>query len=238
MSETTSRGPQETNQRGDREDTVAATQPRSTAAPMGGRRCGGTRGARGRGGSRVGGGGVPLAWLVGRERGRGAAADVQPWCRQDLSATTPVNATLGYAGSYTGDRAGRRDADLAAVGRAGDPARGRRCTGPITAPRWCCCTAACRTGGPWTRGSPAQDVTQLNHDLVDLGYADRADISALGWDYFSWETAVRGAAAGVGAGGLQPAGVAAAGVGGVRAGGAAGQPGDRAAWAARRPGRC
>jgi hypothetical protein len=32
------------------------------------------------------------------------------------------------------------------------------------------------------------DVTQLNHDLVNLGYANSADISALGWDYFSWET--------------------------------------------------
>ena len=34
-----------------------------------------------------------------------------------------------------------------------------------------------------------QDVSQLNHDLVALGDADSADISALGWDYFSWETA-------------------------------------------------
>jgi hypothetical protein len=32
-------------------------------------------------------------------------------------------------------------------------------------------------------------VTQLNHDLVSLGYATAADISALGWDYYSWETA-------------------------------------------------
>jgi hypothetical protein len=31
-------------------------------------------------------------------------------------------------------------------------------------------------------------VTQLNHDLANLGYADSADISALGWDYFSRET--------------------------------------------------
>ncbi len=38
-------------------------------------------------------------------------------------------------------------------------------------------------------GITGQDVTQLNHDLVDLGYADRADIVALGWDYYSWETA-------------------------------------------------
>jgi hypothetical protein len=31
-------------------------------------------------------------------------------------------------------------------------------------------------------------VTQLSHDLVNLGYADSADISALGWDYFTWQT--------------------------------------------------
>jgi hypothetical protein len=38
-------------------------------------------------------------------------------------------------------------------------------------------------------GITGQDVTQLNHDLVKLGYAGRADIVALGWDYYSWETA-------------------------------------------------
>lgn len=32
------------------------------------------------------------------------------------------------------------------------------------------------------------DVSQLNHDLVRLGYANSADINALGWDYYSWET--------------------------------------------------
>jgi multidrug efflux pump subunit AcrA (membrane-fusion protein) len=37
-------------------------------------------------------------------------------------------------------------------------------------------------------GLTGADVTQLNHDLVALGYADSSDISALGWDYFSWET--------------------------------------------------
>jgi hypothetical protein len=38
-------------------------------------------------------------------------------------------------------------------------------------------------------GTTGQDVTQLNHDLVKLGYANSADIAALGWDYYSWETA-------------------------------------------------
>src|SRR5260370_1361377 len=38
-------------------------------------------------------------------------------------------------------------------------------------------------------GITGQDVSQLNHDLVNLGDAGRADIAALGWDYYSWETA-------------------------------------------------
>src|SRR5205807_628405 len=32
------------------------------------------------------------------------------------------------------------------------------------------------------------DVSQLNHDLVALGDAGSAEIAALGWDYYSWET--------------------------------------------------
>ena len=38
-------------------------------------------------------------------------------------------------------------------------------------------------------GITGQDVSQLNHDLVRLGYADRADIVTAGWDYYSWATA-------------------------------------------------
>jgi hypothetical protein len=41
-----------------------------------------------------------------------------------------------------------------------------------------------------TEGITGADVSQLNHDLVHLGYADSADITALGWDYYSWETLV------------------------------------------------
>jgi hypothetical protein len=42
---------------------------------------------------------------------------------------------------------------------------------------------------PLGAGVTGQDVSQLNHDLVALGDADRPDIAALGWDYFSWATA-------------------------------------------------
>jgi hypothetical protein len=37
-------------------------------------------------------------------------------------------------------------------------------------------------------GLTGADVTQLNHDLLSLGYANSSDISAIGWDYYSWET--------------------------------------------------
>jgi hypothetical protein len=39
-----------------------------------------------------------------------------------------------------------------------------------------------------SEGTTGKDVTQLNHDLVRLGYASSSDIRALGWDYYSWET--------------------------------------------------
>ena len=42
---------------------------------------------------------------------------------------------------------------------------------------------------PLDEGVTGADVTQLNHDLVTLGDAGSAEISALGWDYFSAQTA-------------------------------------------------
>ncbi len=107
--------------------------------------------------------------------------------RQDLAAVTPVTATLGYARSYpvTGQGSGT----LTWLPPAGQVIRQGQVlykTGngsPVmllygSVPAW-------RT---LDEGITGQDVSQLNHDLVQLGYADRADIVALGWDYYSWET--------------------------------------------------
>ena len=108
--------------------------------------------------------------------------------RQELAATTPVAATLGYAGSYpvTGQGGGT----LTWLPPAGQVIRQGQVlykTGngsPVvllygSVPAW-------RTLG---EGITGQDVSQLNNDLVRLGYAGRADIVAAGWDYYSWETA-------------------------------------------------
>jgi multidrug efflux pump subunit AcrA (membrane-fusion protein) len=107
--------------------------------------------------------------------------------RQDISATTSESATLGYAASYAVD--GQGGGTLTWLPQAGQViAQGqvlyRVDNGtPVvllygSVPAW----------QDMSEGTTGEDVTQLNHDLVDLGYASSSDISALGWDYYSWET--------------------------------------------------
>jgi hypothetical protein len=107
--------------------------------------------------------------------------------RENISATTPVNATLGYAGSYT--VTGQGDGTLTRLPSAGQVIRQGQVLYQIdngspvvllygSVPAW----------RALYEGDTGQDVSQLNHDLVALGYADRADVVALGWDYYSWET--------------------------------------------------
>jgi hypothetical protein len=108
--------------------------------------------------------------------------------RQDIAATTPVTATLGYAGSYP--VRGQGGGTLTWLPSAGQVIRQGHVLyktdngSPVvllygSVPDW----------RPLGEGVTGKDVSQLNHDLVALGDADSADISALGWDYFSWETA-------------------------------------------------
>ncbi len=140
-------------------------------------------------------GGV-AAWRAGafgRGGPPGAAAGGAPppatatVARRDLSATTPVTATLGYAGSYTAT--GKGGGTLTWLPPAGQVIRQGQAlykTGngvPVvllygSVPDWRAMSA----------GDTGADVSQLNHNLLRLGYANSADISALGWDYYSWET--------------------------------------------------
>lgn len=139
--------------------------------------------------------GAVSAWRAGifsasASAGTGLAAATSATAavtRQELSATTPLAATLGYAGSFA--VRGQGGGKLTWLPRAGQViAQGQvlyrtNLTSPVVllygrVPAW-------RT---LDEGVTGADVTQLNHDLVKLGDADRADIAALGWDYFSWET--------------------------------------------------
>jgi len=108
-----------------------------------------------------------------------------------VTETTPVNGTLGYANSYPirgqGSNGGATLTWLPGAGTIISQGHVLYRTGngtPIIlmyghVPDW-------RAMSEETTGA---DVTQLNHDLVDLGYASAADIEALGWDYYSWDTA-------------------------------------------------
>jgi hypothetical protein len=108
--------------------------------------------------------------------------------RQDIAATTPLTATLGYAGSYP--VRGQGGGTLTWLPSAGQVIRQGHALykadngSPVVlldggVPAW----------RSLDEGVTGEDVSQLNHDLVALGDADSADISALGWDYFSWVTA-------------------------------------------------
>jgi hypothetical protein len=143
------------------------------------------------------GAGAAGAWRAGvfsvaappGARGQGAPAPpTKPVVRGDIAATTPVAATLGYAGSWT--VTGRGGGTLTWLPQAGQVIRQGQAlyrTGngsPVvllygSVPAW-------RALGEGVTGA---DVVQLNHDLVDLGFVGRADIAAVGWDYYSWETA-------------------------------------------------
>jgi multidrug efflux pump subunit AcrA (membrane-fusion protein) len=116
------------------------------------------------------------------------APATQPVAREDLSSRVPVDATLGYAGSYTVrgqgggtltwlPPAGQVIGQGQVLYRVDNGSPVALLYGPV--PAW-------RALGEGLTGS---DVTQLNHDLVTLGYASGSTVSALGWDYFSWETA-------------------------------------------------
>jgi hypothetical protein len=107
--------------------------------------------------------------------------------RRTLTSQTTVDATLGYAGSYSVP--GKGTGTLTWL-----PPQGRviRQGGVLyrvdngvpvilldgKVPAW----------RALAEGLTGQDVAQLNHDLVKLGYAHSADIAALGRDYFGWET--------------------------------------------------
>ncbi len=98
-----------------------------------------------------------------------------------------MTATLGYGESYT--VTGRGGGTLTWLPSAGQVIRQGQALYKVdngtpvvllygSVPDW----------RPMSAGDTGADVSQLNHDLVRLGYADSADISALGWDYYSWET--------------------------------------------------
>jgi hypothetical protein len=141
--------------------------------------------------------GVVSAWLTGvlslagtpTVGGRGALPPATAAVtRRDIAATMPVSATLRYASSWT--VTGRGGGTLTWLPAAGRVIRQGQALyrvdngSPVvllsgSVPAW----------RNLDEGVTGADVSQLNHDLVALGDAAPSEISAAGWDYFSWETA-------------------------------------------------
>jgi hypothetical protein len=140
--------------------------------------------------------GVVSAWRAGVFSAAGSSGSGQLGAppataaviRRDIAATTPVSATLGYAGSWT--VRGQGGGTLTRLPKAGQVIRQGQALyrvdngSPVvllygSVPAW----------RALDEGVTGADVSQLNHDLVALGDASGSEISAAGWDYFSWETA-------------------------------------------------
>lgn len=137
---------------------------------------------------------VVAVWLAGGFAGSGSSrggsaggadhTSTAMVTRRTLASQTSVDATLGYAGSDT--VAGKGGGTLTWLPAAGRVIRQGQVLYRVDngtpvfllygrVPAW----------RALSEGMTGQDVTQLNHDLVKLGYADSADIAGLGWDYFS-----------------------------------------------------
>ncbi len=117
----------------------------------------------------------------------GPAASTAPVVLRSLSSQELVDATLGFAGTYTVTGQGSGALTwLPAAGRiiqqGGTLYRVDNGT-PVfllygNVPAW----------RALSEGMTGEDVAQLNHDLVTMGYASPADMQELGWHYFGWET--------------------------------------------------
>jgi hypothetical protein len=138
-------------------------------------------------------GGLAAAWSAGAFASGAPAGNqglpppaTQAVTRQNLSATTPVTATLGYAGSYTARGHGGTLTWLPPPGqliRQGQVLYRTNNGWPTVllygrVPAW-------RALAPGITGA---DVSQLNRDLAALGDAASVQLSAAGWDTFSAAT--------------------------------------------------
>jgi Putative peptidoglycan binding domain len=122
--------------------------------------------------------------------GNGSATGLATVTRQNLSAQTDENATLGYAKSYNViDQAQGTFTALPSVGQVIRPGQVLyQVNGsPVVLLRGS--TPAYRTlsEGAYASDVTGADVAELNADLVALGYATTAEIPA-GSDEFTWQT--------------------------------------------------
>jgi hypothetical protein len=106
--------------------------------------------------------------------------------RGTLSSQVQVNATLGYMGNY--DVLNEASGTYTSLPSAGQVIRRGQVLYRVSNAPVALLYGSLPMYRNLSAGMNGPDVRQLNANLVALGYADKAGIAALGWDYFSWQT--------------------------------------------------
>ena len=120
----------------------------------------------------------------------GSATSLATVTRRSLSEQTQVNGTLGYAGSYT--VLGRAPGTVTWLPAVGQVIRQGRALYRVDGAPVLLLYGSIPAYRALAEGATAADVTgkdvaQLNHDLVALGYVDKAEVDSA-WDAFNWAT--------------------------------------------------
>ncbi len=111
----------------------------------------------------------------------------QPVTQRSLTEQTQVTGTLGNADSYT--VVSQATGTITALPGIGQVISQGEVAYQVSGQPVVLLYGAVPDYRALSEGMTGADVTELNRALVALGYANSADVSALGWDYFSWETA-------------------------------------------------
>jgi hypothetical protein len=120
----------------------------------------------------------------------GSATSLATITRRSLSQQTQINGTLGYAGSYTVlGRAPGTVTWLPALGQVIHQGQVLYWVdgAPVVLLDGSAPAYRALAGGATAADVTGTDVAQLNHDLVALGYVDKADVDSA-WDEFNWAT--------------------------------------------------
>jgi hypothetical protein len=120
----------------------------------------------------------------------GSSTSLATVTRQSLSAQMQVNGTLGYAGSYT--VLGQQPGTVTWLPAPGQVIRDgqvlyRVNDAPVVLLYGSTPAYRALADGPTAADRTGKDVAELNHDLVALGFVDKADVDSA-WDEFNWAT--------------------------------------------------
>jgi multidrug efflux pump subunit AcrA (membrane-fusion protein) len=128
----------------------------------------------------------------GESTGHGSATSLASVTRRSLSTQTQFNGTLGYAGSYT--VLAQTHGTLTWLPRVGAVIGNGQVLYRVDQRPVVLLYGSVPAYRDLAEGATAADVSgadvaQLNHDLVALGYVQRADVDTA-WDEFGWATKV------------------------------------------------